>query len=216
MTFRSASAEGGEIVYRDGKRYLWLLSLAITLVTPATIGLYYASGRNPLATLFPLFFSYVLIPALDFVFGEDPYNPPEEIAPLMEADPFYRRLLHAAVPVFYGSFFLAVWFVGAHALPIWSMVALAWGFGTLHGDVLTIGHELGHKSNPTDRRLAQVINALIGYGHFCIEHNRGHHVWVSTPEDPASARMGESIYAFAARELPGTFRRGLQHERARL
>ncbi len=56
----------------------------------------------------------------------------------------------------------------------------------------------------------------LGYGHFRIEHNRGHHTWVSTAEDPASARYGESIYRFAARELPGAFRRGWLHEAQRL
>ncbi|CAG0911547.1 unnamed protein product, partial [Cyprideis torosa] len=59
-------------------------------------------------------------------------------------------------------------------------------------------------------------NAVSGYGHFCIEHNKGHHTWVATPEDPASARLNESIYSFAAREIPGTLKRGLQHERERL
>ena len=45
------------------------------------------------------------------------------------------------------------------------------------------------------------------YGHFTVEHNSGHHVKVSTPEDPASSRMGESIYSFAIREIPATFNR---------
>src|SRR5262249_19331863 len=121
-----------------------------------------------------------------------------------------------AVPVFYASFAVAVWFVGTQALPWWAILVFAYGVGSVHGDVLTIGHELGHKTNAFDRLSAKVINALIGYGHFCIEHNPEHHAWVSTPEDPATARMGESIYAFARRELPGTFRRGIEHERLRL
>lgn len=29
--------------------------------------------------------------------------------------------------------------------------------------------------------------------HLYVEHNRGHHVRVAAPEDPASARFGESI-----------------------
>jgi alkane 1-monooxygenase len=57
---------------------------------------------------------------------------------------------------------------------------------------------------------------LVGYGHFRVEHNRGHHVHVATPEDHVSARMGESIYAFALREIPGAFRRGWLLEKERL
>ena len=49
--------------------------------------------------------------------------------------------------------------------------------------------------------------AVPAYGHFTVEHGRGHHRWVATPSDHASARMGESIYRFAWRELPGGVRR---------
>jgi alkane 1-monooxygenase len=54
------------------------------------------------------------------------------------------------------------------------------------------------------------------YGHFAIEHNRGHHRHVATPEDCASSRMGENIYRFAVRELPGGFLRAWRMEQGRL
>jgi alkane 1-monooxygenase len=81
---------------------------------------------------------------------------------------------------------------------------------------LTTGHELGHKYNATEQWLARLILAVPAYGHFTVEHGRGHHRWVSTPEDHASARMGESIYRFALRELPGGIRRAWQLESQRL
>src|SRR5690242_21334701 len=37
--------------------------------------------------------------------------------------------------------------------------------------------------------------------HFYIEHNKGHHKRVATPEDPSSARMGEMVYAFFFRTI---------------
>ncbi|MEM9122966.1 MAG: alkane 1-monooxygenase [Pseudomonadota bacterium] len=216
MAFSGQSDDGTWTEYHDGKRRLWLLSLIPVSIVPITLALYFATGGALWSLFFPLFFIYVLVPGLDLLFGEDPHNPPEEVVEAMEADPYYRRLLHVAVPLFYVSFFAALWFVGTQNLPWWAIPLLAFSVGTVHGDVLNIGHELGHKANKLDRTLAQLVNSLIGYGHFCIEHNRGHHVWVATPEDPASARMGESIYAFALRELPGTFRRGMEHEGLRL
>ena len=36
------------------------------------------------------------------------------------------------------------------------------------------------------------------------------------PDDPASSRLGESIYAFTLREIPGTFKRGWELEKSRL
>lgn len=215
MTYTVQTADGRTVTYTDGKRYLWFFSFLLALVTPATVALYLWTD-SVFAVFFPLAYMYVFIPLFDLVVGEDTHNPPEEVVEQMAADPFYRILLHAAVPVFYASFAVAAWFVGTQDLPWWAIAVFAWGVGSVHGDVLTIGHELGHKTNATDRFSAKIINALIGYAHFCIEHNRGHHVWVSTPEDPASSRMGESVYKFARRELPGTFKRGIEHERLRL
>jgi alkane 1-monooxygenase len=215
VTYIAQTADGRWISYVDGKRHYWFFSVLIPLVTPAAIALYFWSGS--LAAIFvPLAFTYLVIPALDFFAGEDTHNPPEEIVEAMASDHYYRVLLHASLPFFYASFFAAVWLVGTQHLPWWAIAVFALGVGTLHSSVLTIGHELGHKTNTADRFSAKLFTAMIGYGHFCIEHNRGHHVWVSTPEDPASARMGESIYKFAMRELPGAFRRGWEHERLRL
>jgi alkane 1-monooxygenase len=88
--------------------------------------------------------------------------------------------------------------------------------GMVSGLGINTGHELGHKRAAFERWLAKIVLAVPVYGHFCVEHNRGHHRDVATPEDPASARMGESIYRFALREIPGGMRRGWALERQRL
>ena len=54
------------------------------------------------------------------------------------------------------------------------------------------------------------------YLHWAIEHVRGHHRTVATPEDPATARRGESFYAFWPRTVIGGFRSAYQLERDRL
>src|SRR3546814_20472066 len=45
---------------------------------------------------------------------------------------------------------------------------------------------------------------------------RSHHRDVATPEDPATSRMGESIYKFSLREIPGAFLRAWNLEKVRL
>jgi alkane 1-monooxygenase len=67
-----------------------------------------------------------------------------------------------------------------------------------------------------EKTLALLALAPSGYGHFSAEHNRGHHTEVATPEDTASARMGESIWRFVWRELPGGARRAWHFETLRL
>ena len=74
------------------------------------------------------------------------------------------------------------------------------GPGSAGGYSINVGHELGHKQTTCERWLAKIILAPTGYGHFTIEHNRGHHLAVATPGDPALARMGEGLWRFALRE----------------
>jgi alkane 1-monooxygenase len=88
--------------------------------------------------------------------------------------------------------------------------------GAIGGFCINLGHEIGHKRAPLERWLAKLVLAPTGYGHFTIEHNRGHHRDVATPADPASSRMGESIWRFVGREMPGAWRRAWALERTRL
>jgi alkane 1-monooxygenase len=59
-----------------------------------------------------------------------------------------------------------------------------------------------------------VLLVSVCYGHFTVEHNRGHHVRVATPEDPASARYGEAFWAFLPRTLWGSLRHAWDLDRA--
>ncbi|MEM9732331.1 MAG: alkane 1-monooxygenase [Pseudomonadota bacterium] len=216
MIFVAQTKAGERVEYRDTKRYLWFVSLTVPLIPVIAVALYFALDRNPLMTVVPFVYSFFLIPLIDMVLGEDTSNPPPEVVEQMAEDNYYRILLHASVPLFWIGLLTSAWLVGTQDLPWWGVLAMAISAGYSAGTAITVGHELGHKPNKTDKFGAMMANAVSGYGHFCIEHNRGHHTWVATPEDPASARYGESVYAFAARELPGALKRGWKHERERL
>ncbi|MBS0385428.1 MAG: alkane 1-monooxygenase [Proteobacteria bacterium] len=214
--FTGVDDRGELISYRDGKRYLYLFSVFLPTVPLLSIGLYFWSHGAVITTLVPLLFIYGFVPLADAILGEDRNNPPPEVVAAMEADPYYRYLAWATVPIFWISFIATAIFVGTQHLPLWAMLALALGVGTIDGGCIALGHELGHKQSKLDQVIALFANNVVGYAHFRVEHNRGHHTWVSTPEDPASSRMGETIYAFAARELPGAFLRGWRNEAERL
>lgn len=215
MAYVAQTADGRDVRYVDGKRYLWLMSLTGPIMPMLSVAAYFYTG-SLLATAFPLFYTFVLVPLIDAIMGEDTHNPPEEVVPLMARDSYYRMLLYVAVALLFADFFVVAWFIATQPLPWWSYGVLTLGTGFASSGAILLGHELGHKSDRLDRLAAQVVNGLVGYGHFCIEHNRGHHVNVATPEDCVSARMGESIYQFVLREIPGAFRRGVMLERERL
>ncbi len=202
--------------YRDRKRTAWLLSLAVPLLV----------GTGPLAVLWsggnrawlwgPVAFLYVIGPLLDTWLGSDLSNPPEEAVPALEADAYYRYVTYALVPLLWAMFIFAAWFQASQHLPWHATLALVLTTGVVGGFGINLGHEMGHKKSRLEQRLALVAMAPTGYGHFCIEHNRGHHRHVATPEDCASARMGEPIYRFVLREMPGAWIRAWRLEADRL
>jgi len=192
--------------YRDRKRYAWLLSLLV----PCTVGIgpamMVATG-DARALWIPVVFFYVVAPLLDWILGEDLSNPPESAVPALDADLYYRWITFALVPVLWAAFVFGAWFVTHYDLPLHGQAAMVMITGSVGGFCINLGHELGHKNTSLEHWLAKIILAPTGCGHFYIEHNRGHHRDVATPIDPASSRMGESIYAFVVREMPGTLRR---------
>lgn len=83
------------------------------------------------------------------------------------------------------------------------------------GGAINAAHELMHRVRPLDRALAELLMTTATYTHFNIEHVHGHHKHVATPLDPATARRGESVYAFLPRTLWGGLRSAWRIERER-
>ncbi|MFN7641250.1 MAG: alkane 1-monooxygenase [bacterium] len=205
----------GRVQYRDRKRWWWLLSVVYPLLPLTGIALHACTGEQ-IALGLPLLISYGLMPLLDFVIGEDRDNPPEAVVPQLEEDRYYRWLTWLTVPLHFVALVACAWWVGTQELSWWAVLMLVYVAGTGSGLGINTGHELGHKHTRVEQWLARLVLAVPAYGHFTVEHGRGHHRWVSTPEDHASSRMGENIYRFALRELPGGIRRAWQLERQRL
>lgn len=201
--------------YRDPKRHAWLLSLGVPLSIAAGPLLWQWHPATLMLWL-PVIFTYVVAPLLDWLLGTDTANPPESAVPALEADPYYRRVTFALVPLLWAAFVYAAWFSQTAGLTWAGQLALVMATGGVGGFCINLGHEIGHKQAPLERWLARLILAPTFYGHFTIEHNRGHHRDVATPEDPASSRMGESIWRFVGREMPGALRRAWALERERL
>ena len=203
-------------LYLDKKRYAWLFSVigpGLSLVGTVAVSFY---DIGTWILFFPLVFFYVFVPLLDFWVGEDTNNPPESEVPKLERDGYYRAITYATIPVLWVAVIFNCIFLCTHTLSIWEWLATVISTGSVLGFGLNVSHELGHKLGTVPRKIALLNTALGAYGHFSIEHNRGHHRHVSTPEDPASSKMGENIYQFACREIPGAARRAWHLEADRL
>ncbi len=228
----SAGPSAGPTVWRDRKRHLWLLGLvaptAVFVVLPIVWGLNQLGWSTASQVPFwigPLLI-YVLLPALDIRFGRDGQNPPAEVMQYLENDRYYRFCTYIFIPFQYASVIFGAYAFTATDLS-WlgydgglgwlGKIGLALTVGVLGGTGINTAHELGHKQPRVERFLAKVALAQTGYGHFYVEHNRGHHNRVATPEDPASSRLGESFWAFLPRTVVGSARSawGLEAKRLR-
>ncbi len=214
-SYSAVLASGEAVDYVDRKRWLWLFSVVYPLQPFVAIWLHFKTG-NELWFLLPFAINYIFAPLLDWAIGEDRNNPPEEVVIQLDQDPYYRRLTYFVVPLHFLALIGCVWYATTMPISWWAFVLIAIFAGLTSGLVINTGHELGHKNSRFEKLLAKIVLAIPAYGHFTIEHNRGHHRDVSTPADPASARMGESIYSFARREIPSAFHRAWQIEKERL
>jgi alkane 1-monooxygenase len=202
------------ITWRDPKRYLWPLGLLVPTLPFMAFGLVEATGLGIFWWWGPVFL-FAIMPVMDTLIGKDADNPPDGAIAYLEDDRFYRWCTYLFLPLQYGSL---IWACGVWAsgdLSVLESLGLAFTVGTVSGIAINTAHELGHKRKSAERWLSKIALAQTGYGHFFIEHNRGHHVRVATPEDPASSRLGESFWAFLPRTVAGSLSSAWELERVR-
>ena len=203
-------------LWRDSKRYLWILGAVIPLLLFAAWGLVSLTGLGVFWWLGPIFI-YLVIPLLDVTFGADPSNPPDDAIAWLEQDRYYRWVTYAFLPCQYLVTFLMFWLMSRNGgAGVLNCVGMAVSLGVLNGVAINTAHEMGHKKEHMERWFARIALAPSFYGHFFIEHNRGHHVRVATPEDPASSRLGETFWAFWPRTVAGSLKNAWRLERTRL
>lgn len=162
-------------------------------------------------------FAFAGLPVMDALVGRDHRSPsPQQVIDLDDRVA-YRLILyiHALAQT------VLIW----RACEIWSSPSLQWWEGALGvlsiGSVtgglgITIAHELSHRNAAWERRLGMLLLLQVGYAHFALEHVAGHHRNVGLRHDPATARKGESVYAFIIRCIVGSWLHVWQMEAQRL
>ena len=217
--------------WRDRKRHLWLMGLivptAVLVMLPVVWALNQLGWHGAAQVPFWIgpILVYLVLPLLDRRFGPDGENPPDDVMERLENDPYYRRCTYSFIPFQYLTVVLGAYlftasdlswlgFGGALGWP--AKIGLALSVGMMGGVGINTAHELGHKKDSLERWLSKITLAQTCYGHFFIEHNRGHHVRVATPEDPASARFGETFWEFLPRSVWGSLTSSWRLEAQRL
>ncbi len=219
------------MVWQDKKRYLWLLGLIaptmLLVILPIMWAMNQAGWQATSQVLFWVgpFLLYILLPLLDLRYGPDGQNPPDEVMERLDNDRYYRFCTYIYIPFQYLSVVVGAYlftasdlsWLGVEGSLSWpAKIGLVLSVGMLGGVGINTAHEMGHKKDSLERWLSKITLAQTCYGHFYIEHNRGHHVRVATPEDPASSRFGETFWEFLPRSVFGSLRSAWRLEAARM
>ncbi len=211
----AAVAPGRARAWQDGKRYMWPSALVVPILPFVSYGVAAKSGHEVFWWLTPALI-FGLIPVVDGIIGDDGGNPPEELVKALQEDRYYRWMTFLYLPIHYGALVLGCWAFTSAGLGWVGGLGVVVSLGAVSGIAINTAHELGHKREELERWLSKIALAPAMYGHFYVEHNRGHHVRVATPEDPASARLGESFWAFWPRTVAGSLTSAWRLEAKRL
>jgi alkane 1-monooxygenase len=71
------------------------------------------------------------------------------------------------------------------------------------GMTTSVAHEIGHRNSKLARCGSIFMLSAVGYPDFYVFHNDSHHGAAGTPEDPASAKYGQSAWSFIAKNITG-------------
>lgn len=162
--------------------------------------------------LLPASLVLVVVPILDSMAGED-LTPDELVLSrsqkwLLEAAPALFVLGNAVVIGLTAHIFVR--------LTTTEKLFAVLSVGMIGSIGITAAHELVHKLHRVSKFFGRLGLANVCYLHFEIHHIQGHHVLVGTEDDQSTAWLGESIYQFFFRTLPGSIRESWELETRRL
>ncbi|HEX6322820.1 MAG TPA: alkane 1-monooxygenase [Vicinamibacterales bacterium] len=167
-------------------------------------------------TLLPLALVLIVLPAADLLTGVNAANAEDQAGPLGQ-NVWFRAITWLWVPVHAAMLVWAASTAASGRLSYAELAGLTISTGVIAGTVgITFAHELIHRPGRFERALGEALLSLTSYAHFAIEHVYGHHRRVGTPDDPATARLGESLYRFLPRCVAGSLRSAAAIEAHRL
>lgn len=193
-----------------------VLPYYLIFLVPMSVALEYSLGG--FFTFLTPVLVFGLVPVLDIAIGLYRENPaPNDESQLSDAMAF-RIITWLCAPI---QIALVLWgaFIVTHgSLRPVEIAGFVVSMGISSGIMgINVSHELQHRvNNPFEPLLSRFMLWTVGYMHWAIEHVAGHHRNVATLRDPATARLGESFYAFWPRTVMGGFRSAWDIEAGRL
>ena len=182
------------------KRSYYLLAFTIPL--SISFSFYFQGVWSYLA----IFYAFAFLPALELVLPLMHTNHPSSVEDSWKSSVYFDLILWFMVPIQYGLLIYFCQLMEGHQLELFERIGLITAMGLGCGVMgINVAHELGHRNNFAEQSMAKLLLSTSLYWHFFIEHNKGHHKNVSTPLDPESSHLNETLYAFWYRSIKDSF-----------
>lgn len=162
-------------------------------------------------------YAFGIIPILELLLPADASNHSEEKLEVLKSDWRYDIQLYLIFAAQVGMIVMLCLMPQNKDATTFEIIGRIWATGIACGVLgINVAHELGHRHKKHEQLMAKILLLTSLYMHFFIEHNRGHHKHVSTPNDPATSRLGEPLYVFWWRSVWGSYKSAWQIENKRL
>ncbi|MBC7643410.1 MAG: fatty acid desaturase, partial [Flavobacterium sp.] len=181
-------------------KYLWAYSIPVVGILGIYLGDFWSFSA--------LLFTFVIIPFLEFLLPVDQKNYDQETISGRLKNKIFDVLLYLNVPIVYGAIFFCLYKITQPSISKTEIIGMTLSLGVILGaNGINVAHELGHRKNFFEKILGKFLLIPSHYTHFYIEHNHGHHLHVSTPEDPSTAKYNQNLYAFWFQTVIGTYKK---------
>jgi alkane 1-monooxygenase len=178
----------------------YILAFSVPII--GILGIYFGG----IWTYSALFFAFVLIPSLELILPINKDNYSETEVEERRNNKLFDFLLYLNVPIVYGALVYSLFKITNENLSQFEIVGMTLSLGIILGaNGINVAHELGHRNSFFEKIMAKMLLIPSHYTHFFIEHNHGHHLNVSTPKDPSTAKYNQNLYAFWWQTVSGTY-----------
>ncbi|WP_228743324.1 alkane 1-monooxygenase [Marinobacter sp. F4218] len=200
------------------KKVLFLLVFAVAMLPYDAWRTMLETGHWNLYAWWPLFVIFGIIPVVDHLVGTDASNPTDADVEKLSGQRWYSFMTLMVVPAQLAVLSFGAWvFATSDQFSVVGKVGWIMSCGIVSAILsINVGHELIHRRNRLESWAGGLLYASVCYAGFKVEHLRGHHVTVSTPEDASSARYGQSLYHFLPRAYLHNVRNAWKLEAVRL
>ena len=154
-----------------------------------------------------IIFMFGFVPIVDALFKGETENHVVQKESKRNASLFFDLLLYLNLPIIYFLLWQYFTLIASGGLSTVELIGKTISIGFIGGAIgINVAHEIGHRPKWYNQWISRFLLLPELYLHFNIEHNRGHHMRVATPEDPATSRYGETFYSFWLRTVFGGIR----------